>query len=187
MQTNFYVCVCACVYREMLSFYTWRIFHEAFPGEVTLSHAFRLRERKDAPSLLQLASVASCLARLDTGLLSFVCLQSSSHVRLEHLVSLTGIPTLAALVLESQETGIKTCGVEEKARECRAWTRMVKEKGALRRLRVLVWCNSGVEREVMLRCVSDFPALCLVGHVDSGVDKSQTSYGGEWQCVQDNR
>lgn len=63
------------------------------------------------------------------------------------------------------------------------FARAARERDALRHLRVLVLCDFGLAKDVVLRALSSFPALRLVGVVNSktGSMRSERGDGMGWK------
>lgn len=70
------------------------------------------------------------------------------------------------MVLEQARPGEES-GVN--ARDFLNFGRAVRERKALQQLRLMVLCNFGIGRKVILNSVSGFPSLRLVGLQDSNI------------------
>ncbi|KAF2130115.1 hypothetical protein P153DRAFT_385349 [Dothidotthia symphoricarpi CBS 119687] len=173
---------------ESLTFNTWNIFHEAFPKEVELNHHFTLTELGDGPRN-QLPSIFNRLAKLDTSMLTFICIQNYD-MRLEHLVTLTKVDTLSSLILQAKQfrTACQFTGVAsiEAVKDLRDWARVVRENGAFQKLRMLVYNSFGIEIPTVLQSVSEFPSLCLVGITDHWMAEQRESHL-DWRWIDPDR
>ena len=131
--------------------------------------------------LQQLPSIVDCMAKLDTSRLSILCIQHSD-ITLDHLITFTNIDTLSGLILETPTIRSQNTGLVEATKILRNWARIVHEKRALRKLRLLVLHSFSVERDSTLDNVSIFPSLCLVGFFSPRVDKLGGLYK-DWRCI----
>jgi hypothetical protein len=93
------------------------------------------------------------------------------------------IPALAGMVLEQARPGGKS---EINARHFKDFGRAVREKDALRKLRLLIMCDFGVGRQAILEGVSSCRSLQLIGlqnsKTGSMADVPQHTYG-DWQFM----
>ncbi|KAF1843753.1 uncharacterized protein K460DRAFT_288132 [Cucurbitaria berberidis CBS 394.84] len=164
---------------DNLTFSAWSIFQKAFPKQIDHYHQFHVSER-EAWSLIptQLPSMVDRLAKLDTGMLTFLCIRNFS-LTVDHLIALTKIHTLAGLVLEHKNSPMDRY---MPAINISHWARAVCENRAFRKLRLLVVGNFGLGRNAVLQGVSSFSALTLVGVHQAGEagGKPLDSYG-DWR------
>ncbi|KAG9192351.1 hypothetical protein G6011_11085 [Alternaria panax] len=162
-----------------LTFQTWSLFRKAFPEDIDLHSTFRVYDR-DSEGLLP--SVVDRLAKLDIGILTFLCIRTVD-MTVDQLVSLNAIKTLAALALE---IGRNTRRGNEREtltmQSLRDWGRSVGESGAFKNLRVLLidGCNTFLARFV-LKCVSAFPSLNIVGIFGPTDSYTTKPYWGDWR------
>ncbi|KAF1946718.1 hypothetical protein EJ02DRAFT_366921 [Clathrospora elynae] len=164
---------------DTLTFNTWSIFAKAYPEQIDRLTHFQIYEGEAWASVpTQLPSIIDRLSKLDVSMITFLCIQNFV-LNIDHLIALTKIDTLAALVLE-QGNGVLG---HMPAVSVRNWGRSVGEGGAFKKLRVLVFGDFGIDRAAVLRGVSHFPVLTLVGVLDSSTIRSQTREAcyGEWQ------
>ncbi|KAJ4345142.1 hypothetical protein N0V95_005867 [Ascochyta clinopodiicola] len=155
---------------DTLTFTAWTLFQTAYPTQPDLTHAFRIPD----PDLRTWPSIVKSLSLLPSGVLTRFC-ASGMDLDLQQLLSLVDIPTLAALVqVRDSRDGKMLSEVS-----VRAWCRAVREKQALRTLKLLVLdCVS----DASLRHLEGFPALRLVGvaRARSAGRREASGAGGWW-------
>ncbi|KAF1839710.1 hypothetical protein BDW02DRAFT_563766 [Decorospora gaudefroyi] len=184
-RSDFVFVIANSVYSRTSTFETWMLFLKAFPEEIDRHATFGVFEKcvKGTYLPLQLPSVVDRLAKLDISMLTFLCLQNF-FLTIDHLIALTKLDKLAVLVLERK---IRYDGrVHDAAPDhtLRDWGRSVYESGAFKKLKVLVFGDFGHDRNAVLKGVSCFPVLDLVGILDDPAreihtpqDKVQEWYG----------
>lgn len=138
-----------------LNFDIWKLFLQAYPHQPELSHHFRITERHSDAT--QIPSLLNNLAFLNGNVLTIFC-ASGIDLEFSHLMSLTNIPTLAALVLRSPSFQWRR-KMAFTQQQIRAWCRAASEKGALARLKVLFMYDCGEWDRDILRSLTAFPAL----------------------------
>lgn len=167
-------------HRDNLTFSAWSIFQKAFPDQIARHHQFHVSER-EAWSLVpaQLPSIVGRLAKLDTNMMTFLCIRNFS-LTVDHLIALNKIHTLAGLVLEHRHSPVER---NVPALNVNLWGRAVSESRAFKKLRLLVVGNFG-RRDAILKGISSFSALCLVGVHEPGETggRPHGSYG-DWQTI----
>ena len=158
-------------FSDTLTFSAWNTFQRAFPEQIDRHHQFHVSER-EAWSLVptQLPSMVDRLAKLDTNMLTFLCIRNFS-LNIDHLIALTKIHTLAGLILEHKHNPMDRY---LPAINISHWGRAASESDAFRKLRLLVVGNFGLSRDAVLKGVADFPALILVGVHQSGESGGNT-------------
>jgi hypothetical protein len=162
---------------DALTFNAWNIFLDAYPDEINRHQEFHVYQPDQwSHDPTQLPSIIHRLSKLDTGLVTLLCIRDFS-LTFDHLKALINIPALAATILEQARPGGKS---EVTARHFQDFCRAVKERNALRKLRLLIMCDFGIGRKAVLEGVSSFPHLGLVGLQNSKVgtmsDTSQQTY-----------
>ncbi|KAH7094930.1 hypothetical protein FB567DRAFT_16028 [Paraphoma chrysanthemicola] len=168
---------------DALTYNAWNVFYDAFPDELNPQHEFHVYQQDERSTVpTQLPSITGRLTRLDTNLITFLCIRDFS-LTFDHLKTLISIRTLAGLVLEQSRRG----GTSDlSARNFTDWCRAVKERDALRQLRLLIMCDFGIGRKTVLPSVTDFPSLRLVGLQNSKTwimsDEPPREYGA-WQLM----
>jgi hypothetical protein len=171
------------VNREALTFNAWSIFADAYPAEIKAQQQFHVYPPNDgSPEPTLLSSIVNRLAGLNTSFMTLLCIRDFS-LHFDDFKELIEIPTLGALILEqSRRNGVS----ELHTRHFSDWCRAVREKNALRYLRLLVMCDFGISRKAVLEGVSSFPALALVGLHNSKTwsmsDAGAHGYG-DWQML----
>jgi hypothetical protein len=98
------------------------------------------------------------LTKLNPSMLTFLYLQNFV-LKIDHLMSLNKISTLATLVLEHidhDDSGASPTIVRD-------WGRSVAESGAFQKLKVLAFRYFDIPQSTVLHDVSWFPVLTLVG------------------------
>ncbi|OAL54927.1 hypothetical protein IQ07DRAFT_281076 [Pyrenochaeta sp. DS3sAY3a] len=151
------------------TFNAWDIFMQAFPEHIDRNQQFYVYENGiSAPlrswehsMLTQLPSVVNRLKKIDTSILSFLHIQRSPLV-FDNLMRLTEFDGLATLILEDG-TALDRDMDDTRERQLRNWERTVTEKGSFQKLKVLVFYSSRLPRSSLLRRVSSFPVLTLIG------------------------
>lgn len=122
------------------------------------------------------------LAKLDTSLVTLLCIRDFS-LTFDDFKELINIPTLGALILEqSRPHGIS----ELHARHFTNWGRAVRERNAFQNLRMLVMCDFGIGRKVILEGVINFPRLALIGLQNSkswNMSNTPQHTYGDWQFL----
>jgi hypothetical protein len=158
-----------------MTFNTWNVFLNAYPDQINSHqefHVFQPDQWSYEPT--QLPSILTRLSRLDTSLVTLLCVRDFS-LTFDHLKAVINIPTLAAMILEQAYPGSKS-GIS--ARQFLDFGRAVRDKKALQKLRLLVMCNFRICRKVILEGASTFPSLHLVGlHYSETENVPQQSYG----------
>jgi hypothetical protein len=145
---------------ESMTFNAWNIFLDAYPDQINSHQDFHVYQPDQwSYEPTQLPSIIDRLSKLDTGLVTLLCVRDFS-LTFDHLKAVINIPTLAAMILEQARPGGKS---EISARQFLDFGRAVKEKKALRELRLLIMCDFGIGRTVILEGVSAFVSLHLVG------------------------
>jgi hypothetical protein len=138
---------------------------------------FRVQEQDLAP--VQYPSVVDRLSKLDVGMLTFLCVRTLS-LSIDHLVALTKIQTLAALVLESGTNAYQYTMDKPAVDVIRDWGRSVDESGTFTKLRVLVLSGYDISQiTTVLKSLSSFPALNLIG-IDGLFIQSRVDCWGDW-------
>jgi hypothetical protein len=168
---------------EALTFNAWNIFLDAYPDEINQYQDFHIYQPIQwSHEPTQLPSIINRLSKLDTGVLTLLCIRDFS-LTFDHLKALINIPALAATILEQARPGGRS---EIDARHFQDFCRAVKERNALRKLRLLLMCDFGIGRKAILEGVSSFPSLSLIGLQNSKVgsmsDTFQHSYGN-WKFM----
>jgi hypothetical protein len=167
---------------QSLTFEAWNIFLDAYPEEINAQQEFNIYQGGEAKEPIQLFSITSRLAKLNTSLVTMLCVRNFS-LTFDHLKALISIPTLAALSLE-HSPGVRD--TEITARHFLDFSRAVKEKGALQKLRLMVLRDFGLSKKDIVRGIASFPALQLVGlqnpRTDS-MDHTQQHASDEWKPV----
>jgi hypothetical protein len=144
------------VCRDTLTFRTWTLFQKAFPQDIDRHSTFRVHDRLEG----LLPSVVERLAKLDLGVLTFLCIEAID-MTIDELVALSKIKTLAVLALE---IGKNTRNGAISVQTIRDWGRSVGESGAFKSLQVLIIDTYiALPRKLVLKSVSAFPSLKLVG------------------------
>lgn len=169
---------------DTLSFNAWSIFQRAFPEQIDRHHAFRYYEsdtgfmmRPSDWTPVQLPSIVERFSRLDSSVLSFLCLQNL-NVNAEDLFSLLKISSLAVLVLDP---GIKGSSDIITSKNINSWGRAAGETGAFQKLRVLVLLGMASNWTVILSCALSFPSLVLFGTQRHGPGESHSKGpDGQW-------
>ncbi|UPX19295.1 uncharacterized protein EKO05_0009563 [Ascochyta rabiei] len=166
------------VYRHLkatdtLTFNSWTLFQKAYPNQLDLTHAFRVSHHD---SLASWPSIVKSLTALDGSVLTRFCAHGTD-LDLSQLLSLANIPTLAALVQVGDSRHPGDCAALSES-SVRAWCRAVREKKALRKLKLLfLSCMS----DALPRHLDAFPALRLVGvdrrHSTGGWDATPKACG----------
>ncbi|KAF2827263.1 hypothetical protein CC86DRAFT_393468 [Ophiobolus disseminans] len=168
---------------DSLTFNGWNVFVDAYPAEINPQQQFHVYPSKtDSYEPTQLPSIVNRLAKLDVGLVSFLCIRDFC-LTFDDFKELINIPTLGALVLEqSRRHGLS----EFHSRRFHDWGRAVQERNALQKLSLLVMCDFGIGRKAILEGVASFPALTLVGLQNSKTwsmsDAPQHTYG-DWELL----
>jgi hypothetical protein len=168
---------------EALTFNAWNIFLDAYPDEIKRQQEFHVYQPDEwSYEPTQLPSIINRLAKLDTSLVTLLCIRDFS-LTFDHLKALMNIPALAGMVLEQARPGGKS---EINARHFKDFGRAVREKDALRKLRLLIMCDVGVGRQAILEGVSSCRSLQLIGlqnsKTGSMADVPQHTYG-DWQFM----
>jgi hypothetical protein len=147
-------------YSEALTFNAWNIFYDAYPDRISPQQHFHVHEPNEwSYEPRQLFSITNRLAKLDTSLVTLLCVRDFS-LTFEHLKTLIKLPTLGALILEQARPG----GISEiTARQFTDFARAVREKDAFQKLRLLIMCDFGVGRNTVLEGIAGWPALHLIG------------------------
>jgi hypothetical protein len=147
-------------YSEALTFNAWNIFYDAYPDRISPQQHFHVHEPNEwSYEPRQLFSITNRLAKLDTSLVTLLCVRDFS-LTFEHLKTLIKLPTLGALILEQARPG----GISEiTARQFTDFARAVREKDAFQKLRLLIMCDFGVGRNTVLEGIASWPALHLIG------------------------
>jgi hypothetical protein len=147
-------------YSEALTFNAWNLFYEAYPDQIDPQQHFHVHEPNEwSYEPRQLFSITNRLAKLDTSLVTLLCVRDFS-LTFDHLKTLIKIPTLGALVLEQARPG----GISEiTARQFTDFARAVRENNAFQKLRLLIMCDFGIRRKAVLEGVAGWPALHLIG------------------------
>jgi hypothetical protein len=140
-----------------LTFTAWTIFYQAYPNQPELSHRFRVGPKE---STTQWPSIVESLKVFEGSVLTNFCAYGID-LNLSHLMSLTDIPTLATLLMFPRTAWKSIEGLT--ARDFRDWGRAVQEKGAFKRLKLLFMCECEPTNTEILRHLTSFPALNLVG------------------------
>jgi hypothetical protein len=146
---------------ESLTFSSWNLLHDAFPSELNPHHHFQAlcaTELVSGPAY-QLPSIVKRLAKLDTSLLTFLCIRDF-HLTFDDLLNLTKIPMLGGLVLH-QMNHFNTPSIT--AKQYTNWGRAVLETGALQKLSVLVMYDFSLRTESLFLGLASFPTLHIVG------------------------
>jgi hypothetical protein len=145
---------------DTLTFRTWCLFQKAFPRDIDRHSAYRVQNRESECSL---PSIVDRLAKLDSSMLTFLCIQTSD-MNIDQIIALARINTLAVLALELGRNSLALWNGERSIQTIRDWGRSVGESGSFKELRVLVLsgCNL-LPRRSVLRNISSFPSLNLVG------------------------
>jgi hypothetical protein len=158
------------------------MFRRAFPNRINRNQSFYFAEtahrRPD-----ELHYLAKFSTKLDSSCLTFLCIRGL-HLKFRDLLTLSDIHTLSGLAI-GQEKAYP--GTELTDLHMRNWGRAVREKQALKSLRVIFLCDFGPSASDILQGVSSFPALHLACLGTSGyheakklnVDPTQ----GQWQPV----
>jgi hypothetical protein len=174
---------------QALTFNAWNIFHDAYPDQISPQQHFHVHEPNECLyEPRQLFSITNRLAKLDTSLVTFLCVRDFS-LTFEHFKTLIKIPTLGALILEQARSG----GISQiTARQFTDFARAVREKDAFQRLKLLIMSDFGMGRKAVLEGVAGWPALHLIGlqnskSTDIGdsfpVDSVHWKQMGQDQCV----
>jgi hypothetical protein len=164
-----------------LTYNAWNVFHDAFPDELNTKHEFHIYQQDEwSTEPTQLPSIIGRLSTLGLNLVTFLCIRDFS-LTFDYLKALISIPTLAGLVLEQSRRG----GTSElSTRNFLDWCRAVREREAMRKLKLLVLCDFGIGRKAVLAGVVDFPSLRLIGLQNSKTwimsDEPPREYGA-WQ------
>ncbi|KAH7378765.1 hypothetical protein BKA66DRAFT_142475 [Pyrenochaeta sp. MPI-SDFR-AT-0127] len=171
---------------DALTFNIWNTFAKAFPNEIDRNHQFYVYGYEswfpeDGHATARLPAVVDRLAKLDSSILTFLCIHGLSQRN--DLMILTKLDALAALLLEySQDIDLDV--METSKTQLRNWGRAVFEKGAFKRLKVLVLGNSGLWGNAIMKQVSSFPALALIGiRVWAGSEKEACEFPGDWSAI----
>jgi hypothetical protein len=149
---------------DTLSFHTWSIFLKAFPEHIDRHTAFQYNEEKKDKTTTptQLPSMINRMAKLDVSVLTFFCVRGFV-LNIDYLIALTKIDSLGVLVLERSMAFRIPADDDIPTKDVLNWGRSVRESGAFKKLKVLAFVNLGPEKSAVLKAVSDFPALTLVG------------------------
>ncbi|KAH5249073.1 hypothetical protein HBI70_213560 [Parastagonospora nodorum] len=167
---------------EALTYNSWAIFQAAYPADINPHQHFHIPPSTHTYAPTLLPSLTSRLSTLSHPLITHLCIRNFA-LKFTDLTSLLCIPTLGALVLEQARPGGQS---EITSRHFLDFARAAREKGTLQRLRVLVVCDFGLGKGVVLRGMSGFPALRLVGVVNS---KTSVMHGEDvagWRCVEED-
>jgi hypothetical protein len=143
-----------------MTFNAWSIFLDAYPDQINGHqefHVFQPDQWSYEPT--QLSSIISRLSKLDTSLVTLLCVRDFS-LTFDHLKAVINIPTLAAMILEQARPGGKS---EISGQQFLDFGRAARDNKALQKLRLLVMCDFGIGRKAILKGVSTFPSLHLVG------------------------
>jgi len=176
------VCICLtdpmqC--REALTYTSYTLFQSAYPQAINPHQHFHIPPSTHTYAPTLLPSIVSRLANLAHPLITHLCIRSFA-LTFTDLLSLLSISTLGALVLEQARPG----GVSDiTSRHIVDFARAAREKNALRHLRVLVLCDFGLAADEVLRALSSFRALRLVGVVNSktGAMRGERAEGMGWK------
>jgi hypothetical protein len=146
--------------REALTYNAWNIFYDAYPDQIDRQQHFYVYEANEwSYEPRQLLSISNRLAKLETSLLTLLCVRDFS-LTFDHLKALIKIPTLGALILEqARPSGIS----EITARQFTEFARAVREKEAFQKLKLLIMCDFGIGRKAVLDGAASWPALDLIG------------------------
>ncbi|KAF2033280.1 hypothetical protein EK21DRAFT_58909 [Setomelanomma holmii] len=149
---------------EALTYNAWDIFHDAFPNEIKHQHDFHVYQQDElSTEPTQLFSIVNRLSKLNSSLTTYLCIRDFS-LTFDHLKALISVPTLTGLVLEQSRRGGLSALSE---RDFTNWCRAVKERDALCKLELLVMCDFGLGKRVILLGLSALPSLKLVGFQNS--------------------
>lgn len=163
---------------DSLTYNAWSVFQKAFPAEIDHDHHFHISER-DAWSLVPAAlpSIVTRLANLDSNMLTFLCIRNFS-LHMDHLMTLTKVGTLTALVLEQNPTVGIVNRQQITGKNLKDWVRAAHESQSLTKLKLLVIGGVGVPRNTVIQSVTGFPALSLLGVNDTR--EPGGPFSGEW-------
>lgn len=131
----------------------------------------------------QLPFVIDRLAKIDSSILTFLCVQGLAQP-IDYM-TLSKLDALASLMLEyRRDSDFDVEGMGE--RRLRNWGRAVFEKGSFKRLKVFVLSDCGLRRDAIIQGVSAFPALILIGTNGWTTSKGDArEMCGDWHTVSD--
>lgn len=144
------------VKEKNLSLNAWSIFQQAFPNEKGLDHNHAISvpsERGSNP--IELPSIQKWLVAIPFSHIVALDIRGLC-LRFEHLMLLTGVQNLGALFLQRPQRAFSQ-DLDDKS--MRDWCRVVQEKKAFTRLKVVGFHHFAPSWEASLKCLAGFPAL----------------------------
>ncbi|KAF2630110.1 hypothetical protein BU25DRAFT_265741 [Macroventuria anomochaeta] len=160
---------------DTLTFEAWTLLQQAYPNQPELNHHFRVGK---LDSITSWPSIVNSLSSINSVLTQFCAY--GLELNLSQLLSLTEIPTLAALIhahpAQRNFNPLRGSGVRD-------WCRAVREKKAFQKLKLLYMSSipqDGPLNSAVLENLSSFPSLALVGIERRSPFDPSTTYG-QWE------
>lgn len=163
---------------ESLTFTSWKLFQQAFPDQLDRQHGFYISDYGDRVlEPMQLPSIVLQLSKIDQNVLTMLCIRNF-YLSVDHLLALTKIPNLATLVLEQH----RSAQAHLTAKDLHYWSRAARETSSFQNLKMLVLSCLNVDTHDVLRPVSQFPALTLLGLRQNEVIRKKFQEENEGWC-----